>query len=78
MYNLLTDSFIVLAQAGQPLPIDAFLDLLGKIMLLCSVVSISWGGWRITRGVVGEGVMAIVGGFVIVIAIPIARHLMSL
>ena len=78
MYNLLTDSFIVLAQAGQPLPIDAFLDLLGKIMLLCSVVSISWGGWRITRGEVGEGVMAIVGGFVIVIAIPIARHLMSL
>ena len=78
MYNLLTDSFIVLAQAGQPLPIDAFLDLLGKIMLLCSVVSISWGGWRITRGEVGEGVMAIVGGFVIVIAIPIARHLTNL
>ena len=78
MYNLLTDTFLVLAQAGQPLPIDAFLEVLGKVMLLCGVVAIFWGGWWISRGEVGEGVMALVGGFVIVIAIPIARHLMNL
>lgn len=69
---------ILLAQAGQPLPIDAFLDFLSKIMLIFGVVAIFWGGWKIARGELGEGIMAIAGGFIMIIAIPIARHLMGL
>ena len=62
MNSILTTPYFVLAQAGLDGPFDNFLNFLSKIMLLCGVVAVFWGGWKISRGETAEGVVAIIGG----------------
>jgi hypothetical protein len=76
--TLYTATYGILAQAAPDVPINNFLGFLSKIMLLCGVVAIFWGGWKTSRGETAEGVLAIIGGFIIALAVPILRYLGSL
>ena len=78
MKTILFSSLILLAQASPDPSIDAFLVFLAKIMLLIGVTMVFYGGWKIHRGEVQEGLLAIIGGFIVGLAIPIVRFLSSL
>ena len=68
----------LLAQASPDTAIQSFLAFLAKVMLLCGVVAIFWGGWKISRGETADGLVALVGGFIVALAVPIIHYLASL
>lgn len=76
--NMLAIAYILLAQASPDAKIEAFLAFLGKVMMLIGVVMIFFGGWKIHRGETADGLLAIVGGFIVALAIPIIRYFFSL
>lgn len=68
-------TLVLLAQTSIDLPLNNFLAFLSKIMLLIGVVMIFYGGWKIHRGETSEGLLAIVGGFIVALSVPILRVL---
>lgn len=71
-------ALVLLGQASLDASIDRFLEFLAKIMMLVGVVLVAYGGIKIHRGESADGLMAIVGGFVVAAAIPIVRFLFSI
>jgi hypothetical protein len=62
----------LLAQTDPGTLIDAFKVLLAKILLLVGVAVIAYGGYLISRqGQTIEGILCIIGGFIISIAVPL-------
>lgn len=68
----------VLAQATFDSALTAFVAFLSRILLLIGIAVVAYGGWLISQGKNADGVMAIIGGFVIVAAVPIIRLLASM
>jgi hypothetical protein len=66
----------LLAQASAP-SFDPLIDLFGKLFLVVGAVAIVRGGWMISRGEPESGLVSIIGGFVIALAIPIIRYFFS-
>ena len=75
---LFAEIFPLLAQASPDAAIVRFLEFLAKILMLVGVVMIFYGGWKIHRGETQEGLLAIVGGFIVALAIPIMKFLISI
>ena len=68
----------LLAQIATEPPLESVLQFLGKIMMLVGVVMIFQGGWKIHRGETSDGILAIIGGFIVAMAIPIIRYFFSI
>lgn len=69
----------ILAQAAGVPGIDGFLDFLAQICIIIGVVVIATGGYLIAlRGRIEEGLLCIVGGFILAAALPIMRYLVTL
>ncbi|PWU19878.1 MAG: hypothetical protein C5B50_05460 [Verrucomicrobia bacterium] len=67
---------VLLAQADPNAAIDSFKLLLAKFCLLIGVAVIAYGGYLIARqGHTIEGVLCIIGGFIIAIAVPLITYL---
>jgi hypothetical protein len=76
--NTLT-ALIILAQADVNSAITSFTTFLGRILMLVGIVIVAWGGWQVARrGEHADGLIAIVGGFIIAMAIPIIKFFASL
>ncbi len=69
---------IMLAQASPDAAIDRFLEFIAKVMMMVGAIMIFFGGWKIHRGEISEGLLAILGGFIVALAIPIIRFFFSL
>ena len=67
----------LLAQTSLDSRIDSALGLIQKILILPSVCLVVYGAWAISEGKVRDGVLAIVGGFLLGAAIPIAKALFA-
>ena len=65
----------ILAQATFDSALNSFIGFLAKILLLIGVAVVALGGWLISQGKNSDGVLAIIGGFIIAAAIPIVRLL---
>ena len=65
---------VVLAQAAAEPSMDPIISFLGKVMLCVGGVMIFAGGWRVHKGENSEGLLAIVGGFIVAMAFPIIRY----
>src|SRR5438067_7004258 len=70
-------SFVLfLAQADPNAAIETFKALLAKILLLIGVAVIAYGGFLIARqGHTIEGILCIIGGFIIAIAVPLITYM---
>ncbi len=71
-------AYVMLAQVDPNSAIDTFKNLLAKFLLLIGVCVICYGGYLIARGHQLEGIMCIIGGFLIAIAVPIISYLAQL
>jgi hypothetical protein len=79
MKPIIATSFVILAQADVNSAITSFTTFLGRILLLIGIVIIAWGGWQVARrGEHADGLIAIIGGFIIAMAVPIIRFFASL
>lgn len=78
MTPTLASAFIILAQVDPNAAIDSFKNLLAKFLLLIGVVVLCYGGYLIARGHQLEGIMCIIAGFLIAIAVPIITYLAQL
>jgi hypothetical protein len=65
----------ILAQATFDAALQSFLGFLAKILILIGIAVVFYGGWMVSQGKSSEGVLAIIGGFLIASAIPILRLL---
>ena len=63
------------AQATFDAALESFLGFISKILLLLGVAVVFYGGWMVSQGKSSEGVLAILGGFIIAAAIPIVKLL---
>ena len=78
MHPIIASTFILLAQTDPSTLIDTFKLLLAKILLLIGVAVIAYGGYLISRqGQTIEGILCIIGGFIISIAVPFITYLGS-
>lgn len=68
----------ILAQAGMEPSLDPIFGFLGKIMMLVGSVVLFIGGWKIYKGEPDVGVMAIIGGGLIAMAIPLIKYFFSI
>ena len=69
---------IILAQTDLTAAIDSFRLLLARICLLIGTAAIAYGGYLIAKGHTLEGVLAVIGGFLIAIAVPLITYLAQL
>lgn len=65
----------IFAQTTFDSALRSFLEFLTKILVLIGVALVFYGGWLIGQGKTAEGVLCIIGGFVIAAAVPIMRML---
>lgn len=63
--------------AAEP-DIELIFGFLSKILMLVGIVMIFYGGWKTHRGETSDGILAIIGGFIVSMAIPIIRYFFSL
>ena len=77
-FSVGSPGLVLLAQAAAEPPIEPVLQFLGKIMMLVGVVMVFYGGWKIHRGETEDGILAIIGGFIVAMAIPIMKYFFSL
>jgi hypothetical protein len=68
----------ILAQASVDGAVDRFLSFLAKIFLILGVLIIAYGGYLIHQGRLSEGLLAILGGFILALAIPLMKLLMQM
>jgi hypothetical protein len=68
----------ILAQASFDTAVQRFLDFLAKVFLILGAMVIAYGGYLIHQGRVAEGLLALLGGFILAMAIPLMRFLLSL
>lgn len=66
---------LLLAQASFDSALTSFISFLTRILLLIGVAVVALGGWLIAQGKNSDGILAIIGGFVIAAAVPIVRLL---
>ncbi len=78
MTPLLATTYILLAQSTIDPSIDRFLEFIAKITMLVGISVVFMGGWKIHRGEAGDGILAIIGGFIIALAVPIIKFLFSI
>ncbi|MCP5523235.1 MAG: hypothetical protein H7A46_17000 [Verrucomicrobiales bacterium] len=69
---------VMFAQGNIVGPINDFMDLLQALLMLFGLIAIAYGGWLITQGRKLEGFMAILGGFILCMAVPIVRYFVEL
>ena len=67
-----------LAQADPTGPINTFLTFLTQIFLVIGAILIAYGGYEISRGRVVEGLLCILGGLLLALAIPVMKWLQHL
>jgi hypothetical protein len=71
-----TPAFLVfLAQATPFAPIEQFLLLLGMFCLIIGVILLAYGGYQISQGRVTDGLLSVLGGFILAIAVPLMKWL---
>ena len=76
MHPIIASTFVLLAQTDPSTLIDTFKLLLAKFLLLVGVAVIAYGGYLISRqGQTIEGILCIIGGFIISIAVPLITYL---
>lgn len=68
----------MLAQADLKGPAKAFLDFLTIVLVLLAVCLVAAGGILISQGRYAEGLAAMVGGFICVLAVPIIYYFAKL
>jgi hypothetical protein len=68
----------MLAQADPTGPVEKFIHFLSEIFLVIGCIVIAYGGYEISRGRVVEGLMCILGGLILAIAIPLMKWLLQL
>jgi|ERR1017187_2117934 hypothetical protein len=68
----------LLAQTSMDSSINSFMDFITKVNVLIGVVVIVYGGWNISRGETERGLVSLIGGFIIALAVPIMRFLVGL
>ena len=79
MHSILASTLIILAQVDPNAAIESFKLLLGKLLLLVGVGVMAYGGYLVSRqGHLMDGILCIIGGFLIAIAIPLMSYLASL
>lgn len=61
----------MLAQVDPKAAIKSFLDFISMVLILLGVCLVAYGGILIAQGRHLEGIIAIVGGFICVLAVPI-------
>jgi hypothetical protein len=62
----------ILAQAAVP-GLEQFLTLLQTISLLIGITLILFGAWQLHKGMISEGILSCVAGFICCVAVPIIR-----
>ena len=63
----------LLAQVGEP-GFEAFRIWISHVLILIGIALIAYGGWMIGHnGETGRGSLAIIGGFILVAAVPIVN-----
>src|SRR5262245_9631060 len=66
------------AQASLSSAATEFISaVLAPVLLLIGIVVIAYGGFLINQGRTQEGLMAIIGGFIIAVAVPVMKALMA-
>ena len=68
----------LLAALAFDTAVDTFLNFLTKILLLVGIVIMLWAGWSIHEGKIREGIMALIGGLIVALAIPLAKWIITL
>lgn len=69
---------LLFAQATFDTALESFLRLLARVLLLIGVAMVFFGGWLVSQGKTTEGVLAIIGGFIVAAAILIVRTLAAM
>lgn len=72
---------ILLAQVSQAsidAQVDSFLTVLGKILLLPAVAMLIWAGLLFQDGKSREAVYALIGAFILSIAVPVAKAIFAI
>ena len=64
------------AQASFDTAVQRFIDVLAKVVLILGCLVIATGGYFIHQGRVSEGLLGLLGGFVLALAIPLMRFLL--
>lgn len=79
MNAILAQSLIILAQTDISTQITSFKAFLAKILLLIGVAVVAYGGYLISRqGQTLEGIICMIGGFIIAMAVPILTWMAAL
>lgn len=68
----------ILAQAAAEPNFEPIYAFLSKVMTLVGVSVVFYGGWKVHKGEPEAGIMAIIGGFIISMAIPIIKFFSTL
>ena len=68
----------MLAQASPDQAVTRFLDFLAKIFLILGSLIIAYGAYLIHQGRVAEGLLGLLGGFILALAIPLMRFFLSI
>jgi hypothetical protein len=63
----------MLAQATFDSALQSFLGFISKILILLGIAVVCYGGWMVSQGKTSEGVMGMVGGFLMAVAVLILR-----
>ena len=67
----------VLAQATIGAAVTKFLDFLAKVFLILGALIITYGVLLIHQGRVSEGLLGLLGGFNLALAIPLRKYLLT-
>lgn len=70
--------FPLLAQVSIDGAVDSFLVFLAKIFLILGALVIAYGGYLIHQGRVSEGLLGLLGGFILALAIPLMKLLLQM
>ena len=68
----------MLALASPDQAVSRFLDFLAKIFLILGSLIIAYGAYLIHQGRVAEGLLGLLGGFILALAIPLMRFFLSI
>lgn len=76
--QLIGPAQLLLAQASVDDPINNVLHFFSKILVMIGLCAVAFGGWRVHRGEASDGLMALAGGFIIILAVVITRYFAGL
>ena len=68
----------LLAQSSPETAIERFLAFMSKLFLVIGCIVIAFGSFELGRGRVMEGLLSVAAGFVLAIAIPLMKWLLTL